>query len=271
MEMRNHPDIARLIPVTELRHFYRTLRRFGSKAFHRQAAMECKRRPDQLAEMVLSSYRHFAIYDNQNEGFHDRPPGAVTRLRKASRQLANIFVNRVATNSVTVDSAPHLNFSFVDFEISPIRTTRSEFETGASGRGGRGGVDLLLANRDDQLPIVGEVKADTDRNPFLGLIQSLTYAVELSTAPQRDRLARHYPGRFTLIETGPWVDIYLFLLRYPADDDSQRFLTLTDQIAERIVSADSPVASIVRRIVGLHCPMTSDALQDCTIAFSHGR
>jgi hypothetical protein len=34
-----------------------------------------------------------------------------------------------------------------------------------------------LASRDDQLLIVGEVKADTDHNPFLGLIQSLTYAV----------------------------------------------------------------------------------------------
>lgn len=270
--MRNHPAITRLIPVTELRHFYRTLRRFGSKSFHRQAAMECLRRPDQLAEMVRSSHRHFAYYDNHLEGFHSRTTrGAVTALRRANRQLANLFVNEVATNSVTVNSAPGLNFSFVDFEISPIRTKKSEFETGDPGRRGRGGLDLLLANRDDQLPIVGEVKADTDRNPFLGLIQSLTYAVELSTVPQRDRLARHYPGRFTLLDSGPWVDIYLFLLRYPADDDSQRFLTLTDQIAEQIVSADSPVASIVRRIVGLHCPMMPDGPQDCTIAFSHGR
>jgi hypothetical protein len=234
--------------------------------------MECLRRPDQLAEMVLSSYRHFAHYDNHLESFHSRiAQGALTDLRDANRQLANVFVQQVVANSVTVSAGPRLNFSFVDFEISPVRTTRSEFETGDPGRRGRGGLDLLLANRDDQLPIVGEVKADTDRNPFLGLIQSLTYAVELSTVPQRDRLARHYPGRFTLIESGPWVDIYLFLLRYPTDDDSQRFLTLTDQIAEQIVSADSPVASIVRRIVGLHCPMMPDGPQDCTIAFSHGR
>lgn len=269
--MRDHPDITRLIPVTELRHFYRTLRRFGSKAFHRQAAMECLRRPDQLSKMVLSSYQHFAYYDNHLESFHSRTgQGALTDLRDANRQLANVFVQQVVANSVTVSSSPRLDFSFVDFEISPIRTTRSEFETGDPGRRGRGGLDLLLANRDDQLPIVGEVKADTDRNPFLGLIQSLTYAVELSTVPQRDRLARHYPGRFTLIESGPWVDIYLFLLRYPADDDSQHFLTLTDQIAERIVSADSPVATIVRRIVGLHCPMTPDCPLNCSIAFSHG-
>lgn len=177
--------------------------------------MECLRRPDQLSKMVLSSYQHFAYYDNHLESFHSRTgQGALTDLRDANRQLANVFVQQVVANSVTVSSSPPLDFSFVDFEISPIRTTRSEFETGDPGRRGRGGLDLLLANRDDQLPIVGEVKADTDRNPFLGLIQSLTYAVELSTVPQRDRLARHYPGRFTLIESGPWVDIYLFLLRY---------------------------------------------------------
>jgi hypothetical protein len=98
-----------------------------------------------VCKMVLAIYRHFSFYDNQMEGFSPRTiQGATTELRRANRQLANVFVNEVATNSVTFNSAQGLNFLFVDFEICPIRTTRSEFKTREPGRRGRGRLDLLL-------------------------------------------------------------------------------------------------------------------------------
>ena len=79
-------------------------------------------------------------------------------------------------------------------------------------------MDLLLCNHTDQTPVIGEIKADTDVNPFLGLIQSLMYAVELSTPAQRARLCTYYPGQFAESDTGSGIDISLILrVRSAAD------------------------------------------------------
>ena len=87
----------------------------------------------------------------------------------------------------------------------------------------------------------------TDVNPFLGLIQSLIYSVELSTPSQRTRLQRAYPDRFAEISSGPGIDVYLILLRYPTDKVSQEFLTLTGQMSAFLMAKDCPVSNIVRR------------------------
>lgn len=266
--MRNQPSLQRLIPVTALRHFYRLLRRFESKAFHLQAAKECLRRPDQLTKLAIESREHFTHYDNRDEAFHDR--GGVTDARLSSGHMANVLVQQIASSDATVESAPQFDFTFVDYEISPIRTTKTVFETGEPAQRGRGGIDLLLSNRGDRTPIVAEGKADTDRNPFLGLIQSLNYAVELSTEPQRKRLDQFYSNRFAWSTEGPWIDIYLILLNYPQDKMSQDFLDLTDQISASLMAANNPVSGIIRRIVALKNPMSTTSLNSFTVAFAHG-
>lgn len=224
---------------------------------------------------MAESRDHFALYDNRGEAFHNRgAEGLLTPSRQDSSHLANRFVQQLAFSEdkvVQVVDAPKYSFRYVDYDISPWRTTYSEFENGKSGQSsGAGGLDLLLSNCIDQTPIIGEIKADTDVNPFLGLIQSMMYAVELSTPAQRARLSLHYPERFAVSDTGAGIDIYLILLRYPQDKISLEFLSLTNQLSARLM-ADTRVAGTIRRIVALETPMTSACLDNMTVAFAHSQ
>jgi hypothetical protein len=120
-------------------------------------------------------------------------------------------------------------------------------------------MDLLLANRKDKFPIVGEVKVTTDKDPFFALVQSLMYAVELTTESQRGRLTSAYGSRLSFPDKGPFADIYLILVSYPRDDDRSELLRLTSQLAESLLAPESFTSGIVRRIV---CIETDDAEKD---------
>lgn len=273
--MRKDPSLKRLIPVTALRHLYQLLRDFPKEEFQLAVATEICRRPEQLVKLVVESRNHFALYDNREEAFHNRgAEGQLTPNRLHSSHLANRFVQELALSqnrAIPVTGAPQYSFRYVDYDISPYRTTESEYENGNSGRpSGTGGMDLLLCNHTDQTPVIGEIKADTDVNPFLGLIQSLMYAVELSTPAQRARLGTFYPGRFAESDTGSGIDISLILLRYPQDTISQEFLSLTSRLSASLV-ADHAVAGIIRRIVALETPMSSTGQNNLTVTFAHGR
>lgn len=237
--------------MTALRQFYRLLRKFQSQAFHLAAAKECARAPKALDAIVAESFRHFSRYDNRNEHFHPRKTSSLTPARSVSEVAANNLVQALAVAPGTVVGHPELSFGFVDYEISPVRTTGSAFETGAAGRSSRGGIDLLLKNSLDGFPIVGEIKAATDKNPFFALIQGLMYAVELVTESQRSRLTSSYTGHFSCTATGPWIDIYLILIDYPSDNMSRLFLDLTSAISSELLNLPLFTPGIVRRLVAL--------------------
>src|SRR4051794_39698214 len=94
--MRHDATMRRLIPKTALWHFYTLLRRFGSTAFHLQAAKECLRRPDQLEEMIEFSLEHASLYDNTEEGFHERSEqGTLSAARSGNSDAANRLLRRV--------------------------------------------------------------------------------------------------------------------------------------------------------------------------------
>ena len=251
--------LTRLIPLTSLRHFYHLLRSFEREAYHLETLRECLRRTDKLQGMIQSSFDHFKLYDNHTEGF--RPIGGVlTEARLQNPDIANQLLVAISKGDVTTPSNPTLEFDFVDCDISPHRTTSSHYEDGRSGRAaGIGGVDVLLSSRLDRLPCIGEIKAQTDRNPFLGFIQSLTYAVELSTSFQRTRLDLSYPGRFSWPENGPWIDICLLLIRYPVDDANAEFLEMTGRLAEKLMVPGTPAARLIRRV---SCLLTDFDQQD---------
>ena len=193
----------------------------------------------------------------------------MTAARSENADPANRLLGLIANGATTVPTRPDLEFDFVDYEVSPVRTTRSEFENGqAATKTGKGGIDVLLANRVDRLPAVGELKANTDRNPFLGFIQSLTYAVELSTPAQRARLDRSYPGRFAWPDTGPVIDICLLLIRYPDDRPHTEFLDLVRQIVEKLAVPGSPFTSIVRRVTCFHTNMDAVDRAEFRVAFT---
>lgn len=155
-----------------------------------------------------------------------------------------------AQKSVTVSGG--LSFSYIDYDISPVRTTGNvRFESGASGAdSGSDGADVLLVNAVDQTPIVGEIKAEHDTKLLLALIQSLTYAIELATPSQRDRLSRTYPKRFRFQEPGPFIDIYILQVRPPKDEWTSKFLDLVDSLSAKLLQLEF-VPRVIRRIACL--------------------
>ncbi len=80
-----------------------------------------------------------------------------------------------------------LGFSYVAREFNPRRTTNGVFESGLSASSsGAGGIDVFLKKGGN--PVVGEIKARDDADPFYALIQCLTYAIEVGTPNQLLRL-----------------------------------------------------------------------------------
>jgi hypothetical protein len=130
-------------------------------------------------------------------------------------------------------------------------------------------VDELLVGVGDRFPVLVEAKGVTDRNLFLGLIQALTYAVEFSTSPQRERLNRTYPGRFAWSDDGPVLDIYLILAGTPRSRDHSTFLGLVDDICGSLLTPGTPVAGMVRRIACLETDLSGSDAVPFSIAFHH--
>jgi len=168
-----------------------------------------------------------------------------------------------------VPSHPAFNAGYVDYELSPIRTTTSEYENGIPSQA-RGGVDVLLANEGDRLPVLVEAKGKKDRNLFLGLIQLLTYAVEFSTISQRQRINETYPERFAWQPDGPALDVYLLLVEAPSCQFHPTFLGLVEEICGKILTPGSAVAGVLRRIVCLETDMSGTEAIPVAVKFCHG-
>lgn len=249
--MRSHPSLEKLIPETALRNLYWLLRDFPSQEFHLAFTKELMRVPKKLDELVERSFRHFSHFKNR-EAFHERGQnGDLTMDRQQSKKLSDQFTVEISKQK-TVKIQDNLSFDYVDYDISPLRTTGNPgFESGESSRSsGTGGIDLLLSNAKDQSPIVGEIKAEEDATPLLALIQALTYAIELATPSQRERLQSAYPGRFKLAEKGPFIDIYLLLVSPPEDIGAKDFLKAVGSLCKKLMQLKF-TPTVIRKIVCL--------------------
>jgi hypothetical protein len=156
-----------------------------------------------------------------------------------------------------VDGELPREIQFVDDEISPFRTTGgASFEDTATGTSGGGGVDLLLGDRDGSL-LIGEIKAPGDSTLFLALIQSLTYALELTTASQMLRLKTCYPNAYAGLQShdegqGCRCDILLIY----REGDNPKLLDQSPALARQLLKrswkrhrAESPSVRFRHRVI----------------------
>jgi hypothetical protein len=260
-----------MIPVTSLWHFFRLLREFSTD-LQLGMAREMDRRPERLDQLIQESFEHFSLYDNSEENFHNRAGDRHPHLLPAYAQAndpANQFAALVGQHGIAVDKHPELMCEYIDYEITPCRTTRSMHESGRNGYGPGGDcLDLLL--RNEQFPVVAEVKARNDKNPFVALIQGLMYVVSTSTEAQRRRLKNAYPKKFNWPTDGPYTDLYLILLDYKQDPKSKDFLVFTESIAEKLLQAGCHTAKIIRRIVCLGTQAIPQAVLHSSLYFCKG-
>lgn len=236
--MRALSGFARLIPLTRIRHFYCLLRDVERQQVQLTLADELSRRPVLLVKMLEESRRHFALYDNSGEPFHDRPQGGeVSRAFAACHSEAEKAATRLSCGQVSfVQEAPGLGY--VDYEVNQVRTTG----TGSAAEDGQpvySSVDLLLRDPSERYPLVGELKAATDRNPFFALIQSLTYAVELSTPAQQERLRRWYPGVFGITAGREAVGVAIISIGERTGSNANEFERLAHALATAVTAGTS--------------------------------
>jgi hypothetical protein len=258
----------RIIPRTCLRRFYSFLRDFPQSEVHRPLANYVAQ-PDGTAALDClfdRSVQRSAGYANE-ESFHGerhnawRPKAdahAESEKRKAVALVTQIG-NLRTKGQFSVFSAPenNLNFMAVSYEVSPLRTTKTRYEDGTSGKpSGAGGMDLLLRSADGGLPILGEVKAPGDTSLFAALIQALTYASELATDNQHKRLVTSYSEAFRDPDpVPPFCDIYI--LYFAADDPALKEEAM--KIADLLMAIpNGEVAHRVRRIAFIETSHASE-------------
>ena len=165
----------KLVPQTAIRKLYEMMRDgLIATPSRKSMAEQLANNPKHLSNLVDSSVRHFERYSN-TERLHERTDDR----RKIDDYLnvdnypvnKNIFAKRIV--ALLRDDKTRKNPSslkYLDYEISPYRTTGGasmEDGTPASKSGG-GGIDLLMLS--GEVPILGEVKSKGDTDFFLSLI-----------------------------------------------------------------------------------------------------
>jgi hypothetical protein len=255
------------VPVTRLRQFYRLLRAFpGREVAEELLKASVDQRGRQLTETFVASYAHLLHYNNEAEDFGDREDqrqGEPTHSGFAAnlvRQLMHVEPDTGKRKPWIPKQTSELACEYVTREINPLRTRGAMFDDHRSARSsGGGGIDVLLRSIDGQFPIVGELKAKTDTNLFVALVQALTYASELATPSQRRRLARYGFLPSLATTSAPFLRLYLM---YEETADDRKMFAQTVQLAEAMLSRGDGIRRWIDRIVFLS--FASPKLDDCT-------
>jgi hypothetical protein len=238
-------EVERRIPITPLRDVCTMLRLLTMKDVPERLAQEWTRAPSSLARLFGRSVADFDTYEN-DESFL---PAVRTGNTVAGDDLA--FARRIVKHAEMrgLDvGGRHL--TFVEYEVSPRRTTRAGYEgdepgapTGKSS--GAGGIDLLLAGADSV--VICEVKARTDVPLLVGLVQCLMYAAELTSAAQRRRLARHFPPLTFLGAVAEREPVIELLLLYERDGNYSRESEALRQLVTGLLAGEALHARMMRR------------------------
>ena len=253
---------VRVVPITRLRKLYKLLR-VTPKDLHHAIAQGMANHPNALADLCIGDVERISNYNNQEPFLPKRrsplgaPQGSVI---ERTNDLVGFLCS--AGGKFVVPGCPELECEYIERELNPLRTTRSVFETGGKARSsGGGGIDLLLLNKQDRTPVIAEVKVGEDTNCFFGLVQALTYAVELCTPHQHARLAKWLKDGYDVEISQDVVplDIYLVLFDPPPKALDRELCELSKQVAKGLQS-DPGFSKLIRRIVCLEAKMSGNQI-----------
>jgi hypothetical protein len=230
-------SVTRIIPITSiLRHFEALA---GTPELPRmpqekrlEEALDLVRRPEKLAEEFADSVAHFSSYDNIRESFYSKRPerqfgdalvrtnDLVLRLKAQKRVVPVDHPERMVIPScrgVFAVPAKQLTFEYCDRELLVHRTTSpAQWEDGTPNGGGLR-LDIVLADMEDHVPVVAELKMPGDMDPYFALIQALACAAHMATRNQYARMRRHLcTGKFPELMRAPRFDVFL-LFGKPAE------------------------------------------------------
>lgn len=241
-----------IIPRTTIQTYYKRVS--GMSYAKRVAEVESLLSdPTPLVATFDQSVATFSFYDNPKEGFYSNRKRAPKQPAKSGEigKTSDVAWHLRQQNELPVVGASELDAVYVDYEIAPARTTdHAVFSDRGTWRSGVF-VDLLLANRADCTPIVGELKIRRDKDPFTALVQVLACAAHLATPSQIKRLKEHLPLGHALRSDPPVVDGCLLLFRFL--ETPQPHLQQLDERAEQLAAALMKYPQISDRLRRLAC------------------
>lgn len=200
---------ANKVPITGLRKRYLRLGYPGVST--RQRRQECDELTSDVTPLVnefVKALDELRSYDRREDPFYpDHQRKTTARLKKGATEMFGKLEEQ--GQPVSVLGIPAYSFIIVDREINPLRTVgvRSPDGTPASRKGRvGGGLDYVgLLEGPSRTPILGEIKAGSDKDTYYAFVQLLTYLSELSTPAQLARANKHlfkgklaYPARYDL-------------------------------------------------------------------------
>lgn len=257
--MPTHASSLPPTPECELRTLHKFLERFRTEDFQSRVAAELIAYPDRLDDMLrrsLEQTKPFKSVDAWHEGRGDS--GASPEMEQSTTWANQLVMSLRAEQSIWPGNG--LTFKYVDYEIVPFR------ETGDSGRlrpalpePTAGRFDMLASNMGEKhpAPVIVEIKAATDGATTLRtLIQILTYAVEMGTPHQRDRLNSVYGDTFGTHAEQPWLDLCVMKelpenLSPKAKSNSDERHALVQELCEQLMKQPA-TSGLIRRIAWLH-------------------
>ena len=184
----------RVIPTTKLRNFYSLLRDLTTSTQLEILNDFSGKKLKRLVKIYNESKVHFSRYNNVDEPFISNVkrgdlPNKVSKI-KNTNDITSLLEQKNKTNNKVLSNS-NFDFRYINREVSTIRTSRSEFDTGKSAKSsGLGGLDFIGISTNN-IPILGEIKVNNDEDPFFALIQLLTYLSELTTQNQIKRINKH--------------------------------------------------------------------------------
>jgi len=253
--MKMKPSIipSRKVPSSELRYFYGFFAKLNFRTNTQISIAEDLLRsnnPEKLVDLYKRSFEHISrVYANPSEemtGKSKRKP--LPALSGPIKKTTDVVSWLATETPITVVSSPDYKFEYVNREVSPLRTTKAEYDTQTpASRSGTGGLDFIGWNLHSNIPVLGEIKVEGDQNPFYALIQLLTYLSEISTPKQIERI-----NRYNLFGSGRKlpadVKFQLVILSCRTNKTSGKYASIlakTKRLAYEISSRIDQIADIV--------------------------
>ena len=121
------------------------------------------------------------------------PEKRTTKIGDKPTTQLQLYFKKYKESDLKINDDPQNSYRYLAHELPPLRSPNSLYETGESARkSGAGGIDIFCYNERSGLPVVIEYKSEKDHSLFYALIQSLTYASELLTSNQFERIKSCY-------------------------------------------------------------------------------
>ena len=179
--------MSKEIQITEtgLRKLYNTLKVKNTEE-QKEVAKCYYDNTDKLIKLYNEAIESFGDFDFcgdfVNDGY-ERKEIKKPQEEKGTRKVIAYFKESNNKNKIFITNESSLNFDYINREISPHRSPKS-----GNKSSGLGGIDFIGWNTPKKGPIIGEIKVGSDGNPFLALIQALTYSSEMFTPNQIKRI-----------------------------------------------------------------------------------